>query len=93
MSAERRFPGWVRHSGIGLELAGATAGLALVGYWIDGRFGTGPWGIVGGVVIGLVGGLYNMVRESLDAVREAGTEDKAASEDAAGPQERSENGD
>jgi F0F1-type ATP synthase assembly protein I len=92
MSAERRFPGWVRHSGIGLELAGATAGLALIGYWIDGRFGTKPWGIVGGVIIGLVGGLYNMVRESLDAVREARTEDKAASDEAANPEERSGNG-
>ena len=93
MPGERRFPGWVRHSGIGLELAGATAGLALIGYWIDGRFGTRPWGIVGGVVIGLVGGLYNMVRESLNAVREAGTEDKAANDAAAGSQERSGNGD
>ena len=88
MSADRGFPGWVRHAGIGLELAGATAGLALVGYWIDGRFGTKPWGIVAGVVIGLVGGLYNMVRESLEAVREARTEDKAASDEAANEERR-----
>ena len=78
MSADKRFPGWVRHSGVGLELAGAMAGLALLGYWIDGRFGTAPWGIIGGVVIGLVGGLYNMVSESLQAVREAKTEDDDA---------------
>ena len=92
MSADRRFPGWIRHSGVGLELAGATAGLALVGYWIDGRFGTAPWGILGGVVIGLVGGLYNLVKESLDAVREAQTEDDlAAREDPEGAQAR--NGD
>src|SRR5215510_14070205 len=70
-----RFPGWVRYSGIGLELAGATAGLALVGYWIDGKFGTSPWGILIGVVIGIVGGLYNLVKESLAAVREAQQED------------------
>jgi len=70
-----RFPGWVRYSGVGIELAGATAGLALVGYWIDGKFGTSPWGILGGVVIGIVGGLYNLVRESLAAAREAQEED------------------
>jgi F0F1-type ATP synthase assembly protein I len=78
MSADQRFPGWVRYSGIGLELAGATAGLALLGYWIDNRYATGPWGILGGVIIGIVGGLYNMVRESLDAVREGKAEDQEA---------------
>jgi F0F1-type ATP synthase assembly protein I len=93
MSADRRFPGWVRYSGVGLELAGATAVLAFVGYWIDRRFGTEPWGILGGVVIGLAGGLYNLVRESLEAVREAKTEDDLASDEGRGPKERSGNGD
>jgi ATP synthase protein I len=93
MSADSRFPGWVRYSGVGLELAGATAGLALLGYWIDGRFGTQPWGILGGVVIGLVGGLYNLVRESLEAVREGKTEDQLASDEGSGPKGRGGNGD
>jgi len=75
---ERRYPSWVRYSGVGLELAGAIAGLALIGYWVDGRFGTGPWGIVVGVFIGLVGGLYNLVKESLAAVREAQADDESA---------------
>ena len=74
---DRRFPGWIRYSGVGLELAGATAGLALFGYWIDRRFGTSPWCLLGGVFFGIVGGLFNLVRESLQAVREAGTEDAA----------------
>ena len=91
MSADRRFPGWVRYSGVGLELAGAIAGLAFVGYWIDRRFGTQPWGILGGVLLGMVGGLFNLVRESLEAAREAKTEDDLASDDG-GPKERSGNG-
>ena len=84
MSADR-FPGWVRYSGVGLELAGAIAGLAFIGHWIDSRFGTPPWGILGGVVIGLVGGLYNLVRESFEAVREAKTEDQLASDEGKDP--------
>jgi len=79
MSADQRFPGWVRYSGIGLELAGVIAGLALAGYWIDHRFATQPWGMLGGVVLGLVGGLYNLVRESLAASREARADDQLAS--------------
>jgi F0F1-type ATP synthase assembly protein I len=75
MADDDRFPSWVRYSGVGLELAGATAGLALVGYWIDGKFGTSPWGILAGVFIGIIGGLYNLVRESLAAVREARDDD------------------
>ncbi|MGB7217674.1 MAG: AtpZ/AtpI family protein [Vicinamibacterales bacterium] len=78
MSADRRFPGWVRHSGIGLQLAGGVAGFALGGYWIDKYYGTEPWGLVVGLVLGIIGGLYNLVREALQASREAEREDKAA---------------
>jgi F0F1-type ATP synthase assembly protein I len=92
MSADRRFPGWVRYSGVGLELAGAIGGLALVGSWLDRRFGTQPWGILGGVVLGMVGGLYNLVRESLAAVQEAKTEDQLAGDEDSGPKGRSGNG-
>jgi len=35
--------------------------------------------VLGGVVIGLVGGLYNLVRESLEASREAKADDQLAS--------------
>jgi len=46
------------------------------------HYGTKPWGIVVGLILGFVGGFYNLVRESLQAVREGQDEDasnKAAS--------------
>jgi F0F1-type ATP synthase assembly protein I len=76
VTENRRFPGWVRYSGAGLELAGATAGLALVGYWIDGKYDTAPWAMLAGVILGIVGGLYNLIKESLAAMRKAGDDDR-----------------
>jgi F0F1-type ATP synthase assembly protein I len=50
-------------SGIGFEFVGAVLGLTLAGYFWDGHFGTSPWGILIGLVLGLIGGTYNMVRQ------------------------------
>ena len=76
MPADGRFPDWVRHSGVGVELAGAVAGFALVGYWVDRHYGSQPWGIVAGLILGIVGGLYNFVKAALRATRDAQQEDK-----------------
>ena len=54
---DKRLPSWVGHAGIGLELAGAVAGFALVGFWIDRHFGSKPWGLVVGLVLGMVNGV------------------------------------
>jgi F0F1-type ATP synthase assembly protein I len=80
MSADKRFPDWVSHAGIGLELAGAVAGFALVGYWVDRHYGSQPWGLIVGVVLGIVGGLYNLVREALQAARDAQRQDQTGGE-------------
>jgi F0F1-type ATP synthase assembly protein I len=58
---------------IGMELAAAVAGFTLVGYWIDRHYHTGPWGILIGVALGLVGGMYNLIRSALASSREAGS--------------------
>jgi F0F1-type ATP synthase assembly protein I len=59
-----------RLSGIGIELVAAVAGFTLAGYGWDRHFGTRPWGVLIGALLGLVGGMYNVVRQSLRAVRE-----------------------
>ena len=61
--------GGMRYAGLGLELAGAVAGLTLLGYWLDGRWGTAPWLMLAGLAIGLLGGTYNLLRETLGETR------------------------
>ncbi len=62
-----------RLSGIGVELVGAIAGFTLAGYFWDRHFGTKPWGVLIGAILGLIGGMYNVIRQSLAAVRETGS--------------------
>jgi F0F1-type ATP synthase assembly protein I len=57
----------LRYSGLGLELAGAVALFTLLGWWIDGRFGTAPWGVLIGALLGMAGGMFNLVREAMRA--------------------------
>ena len=60
---------WVRLSGLGIELAAAVAGFTLAGWWWDRHFGTAPWGLGIGLVLGMVGGMYNLIRQALAAAR------------------------
>lgn len=76
----KRYPSWVRLSGIGIELVGAVVGFTLAGYWIDRHFGFGPWGVLTGVVLGLVGGMYNLIRQSLLASKEAAAREETDGE-------------
>jgi len=69
-------PTWVRFSGIGVEFAGAVIGFTLIGFWIDRSYRTNPWGVIIGVSLGLIGGMYNLIRESLAASHDAAEEDK-----------------
>jgi F0F1-type ATP synthase assembly protein I len=62
-------PTWIRYGGIGVEFAAAVAGFAAVGYWVDLRWETRPWGVVIGAGLGLIGGTYNLVRQSLAAFK------------------------
>lgn len=50
--------------GIGVELAVAIAGLAILGYWADEYFDTEPWLVLTGTVLGVVGGSYNAFKQA-----------------------------
>ncbi len=58
-------PSWLRHGSKGFELAAAVGGFMLVGWWVGGYYGNSEVGILIGAVLGIVGGMYNLVRASL----------------------------
>ena len=61
---------WQGLSGIGFELVAAVVGFTLIGYWWDRHFGSRPWGLLTGAILGLVGGMYSMIRQSLSAFKQ-----------------------
>ncbi len=63
---------WQGLAGIGFELVGAVVGLTLIGYWWDRHFGSSPWGLLTGAILGLIGGMYNLIRQSLSAFKKEG---------------------
>ncbi len=73
---KRDRPNWVRFSGVGIEFAAAVAGFAAVGWWIDRHYKSEPWGVVIGAVLGLIGGTYNLIRESLAAFQPSKTDEQ-----------------
>ena len=44
------------------SLIGAILLLGGGGYWLDGRLGTGPWLTVGGLLLGIVVGFYELIK-------------------------------
>ena len=63
--SRKRPDSWLRYSGKGFELAAAVVGFMLLGRWIGGHYGNARLGILIGAVLGIVGGMYNLVRASL----------------------------
>ena len=50
-------------AGTGVEFAAAVIGMTLLGWWLDGKWGTEPWLLILGATIGFFGGMYNMLKQ------------------------------
>jgi F0F1-type ATP synthase assembly protein I len=74
-------PRWTRYAGMGVELAVAIVGFCLLGIWIDYRYKTKPWGLLICSFLGVVGGMYNLIRQALQAVRDQPVDEHAESRD------------
>lgn len=63
---------WTRLAGMGFEFGASLAGFMLLGWWVDYHWRIeGHWGLLIGTLVGLIGGTYNFIRESLLAIRQA----------------------
>ena len=59
-----------RLAGMGLELAGSVIGGCVIGWYIDRQFEIEQrYGLLTGAIIGIVGGMYNLVRQSLSTIK------------------------
>ena len=58
--------------GVGLQFAGAILLFLFIGRWLDDRFGTTPWLLILGVMVGAGGGFYSMYRRLVILPRERG---------------------
>jgi hypothetical protein len=55
---------WYRLSGIGLEFIVAVLVCGGAGWWLDRRFGTVPWLMIGGGLLGFGAGLWLLIQAS-----------------------------
>ena len=72
---------WMGLTGLGIEFGAAVGGFAVLGWWIDRRYDTSPTGLLICIALGLIGGFYNMIRQSLQAAKQAEEEDKDRARD------------
>ena len=57
--------------GAGLQFAGAILIFLFLGRWLDERFRTEPWLLLGGVLVGSVGGFISLYRQLVTGPRES----------------------
>ena len=76
-AAGKRFYNALSASSVGLELGIAVLIGLLGGMWLDGKWGSEPWAMLGGLVIGLIAGFRGVMR----AVRRADRADQLDARD------------
>ncbi len=73
-----------RIAGMGLELGGSVAGCCLIGWYIDHKYET-RYGILIGAAFGIVGGLYNFIRQALAITQREQSRSDESPDDMDGP--------
>jgi F0F1-type ATP synthase assembly protein I len=65
-------------AGLGFELAAAVIGFTFLGYWLGGYFGNASLGLLIGSLMGLTGGMYNLLRVYLATSRRSDKTSRAS---------------
>ena len=52
-----------KYAGVGLQFAGSILVFLYAGRWVDGKFGTEPWGVIVGVFTGAGAAFFSMYRK------------------------------
>jgi ATP synthase protein I len=55
--------GSLQYAGVGIQFGLTISLFALLGRWLDGRFGTSPWLLLLGVLLGFGGGTYSLLKK------------------------------
>ena len=69
---------WMRYAGLGVDFAATVGVFVLIGYWIDRHWQLGRKATITGAILGLIGGMYNLIRGSLKAFEETSRRDNTA---------------
>lgn len=48
------------YGGVGIQLVAAIGGGVWIGHFVDKKFGTTPWFLLLGILLGTMGGFYNL---------------------------------
>lgn len=55
------------YMGMGFQLAAAMTAFGALGWWLDTRFGTTPWLLAAGAILGATGGMIAVIRTAVAA--------------------------
>lgn len=54
---------YLRYAGAGFTFAGTFLVMGAIGWWLDGKLGTGPWLLLVGIFLGATGGFISLVKK------------------------------
>lgn len=54
----------LQYLGIGLQMLVGVGLGAVVGIWLDGRYGWSPWGVLVGSMVGMAAGMYLLIKDA-----------------------------